>query len=61
MAYGDLLCEWETGSLHDLQAVAIKKTIDDSYPISWARAKENIFNLFDILKKRWQYYTHVRL
>ena len=32
------------------------------YPAScWARAKENIFNLFDILKKRWQYYTHMRL
>ena len=32
------------------------------YPLSrWALAKENIFNLFDILKKRWQYYTHMRL
>ena len=27
----------------------------------WAHAKENIFNLFDILKKKWQYYTNVGL
>ena len=32
------------------------------YPAScWAHAKEKIFNLFDILKKMWQYYTHMRL
>ena len=55
-AYGDLHCERKTGNSHDLQAVTIKKTIDGSYPAScWARAKENIFNLFNILKKQWQY------
>ena len=27
----------------------------------WAHAKENIFNLFDILKKKWQYYANVGL
>ena len=32
------------------------------YPVScWTHAKENIFNLFDILKKKWQYYTNVGL
>ena len=58
---GDLLCEKEMGNSHDLYAVTIKKMIDGSYPASCLeRAKENIFNLFDILRKRWQYYTHVR-
>ena len=61
LADGDLLCERQTGNSHDLQAVAIKKTIDGYPPSCWACAKENIFNLFDILKKRWQYYTHMRL
>ena len=32
------------------------------YPVScWACGKENIFNLFNILKKMRQYYTHMRL
>ena len=28
LADGNLLCEWEMENSHDLQAVAIKKTID---------------------------------
>ena len=30
---GDLLCEWETGNSQDLQALAIKKIIDNTLQV----------------------------
>ena len=33
LADGDLLCEQETGNLHDIQALAIKKTIDGTLQV----------------------------
>ena len=30
---GDILCEWETGSLHNPQCMAIKKVIDGTLPM----------------------------
>ena len=56
LADGNLFCERETGNSHDLQAVTIKKTIDGTLQIARCVPK-NIFNLFNILKKRWQYFT----
>ena len=32
-AYGDLYCEQKTGNSHDLQAMAIKKTIDGNLQV----------------------------
>ena len=49
---GDLLCEWETGNLHDPQAVVIKKVIDGMVGtlqvVGHVATKENISNLFNI-------------
>ena len=59
---GDLICGREMGNSHDLQAAGGYQEDNWWYPAScWAHAKENTFNLFDILKKRWQYYTHATL
>ena len=66
--YGTILWQMETYFVNEKQEihtiyrpVSIKKMIDGTLQVVWACTKENIFNLFDILKKRWQYYIHVRL
>ena len=61
-ADGDLLCVQETYGKFAQSTGCGYQEDDWWYPAScWARVKENIFNLFDIPKKRWQYYTHMWL
>ena len=61
LADGNLLCVREMyGKFTQFTGHSYQED-DQWYPAScWVRAKENIFNLFNILKRRWQYYTHMR-
>ena len=52
MGDGDLLCEWETGNSHDLQAVAIKNTIDGSYPAIFGCMPRKISSIYSIFLRR---------
>ena len=62
LADGDLLCVWEMYEEFTQSTGHGYQEDDWWYPAScWVCAKENIFNLFNILKKRWQYYTLMTL
>ena len=60
LADGDLLYERETGNSHNLQAVAIKKTIDGTLQvIGWVPRK--MLSICSIFLRRGGNITHMRL
>ena len=61
LAYGDLLCEWETGNSHDLQAVAIKMMIDGTLQVVGHVSRVPRKISLKISSICLQYYSHVRL